>query len=132
MPLLEWSNSMSVGLERIDNEHRKLIDIINDVSDAIRDDKAGEITEWVLSDMTDYTEYHFSTEEVLMKENAYPKAAEHIKEHEEFKAKLRELQEQYKLMKGSVSMIILRFLKEWLVRHILDTDKELVFFLNKQ
>ena len=132
MPLLEWSSSLSLGLERIDNEHRKLIDLINDVSDAIITNNTGDIIEWVLSDMYDYSNYHFSTEEKLMKKNAYPGAADHIKEHEDFRIKVAELQEQYKVMKDSVSIIILKFLKDWLVKHILNTDKKLVQFLNEK
>lgn len=74
--------------------------------------------------MLDYTRYHFGTEEDLMRNSGHPNFLKHKAEHDNFVNKVAEFEESYK--KGSIlalRMEVIRFLRDWLLNHILTVDK---------
>ena len=129
MAVIKWRDSYNTGVGIMDKEHKQLVDLIETMHEAIRDGATIETVGKVLTEMAEYTDVHFRTEEKLMEEYNYPDIDSHKKEHkklikeaESFSKKLAEhypdgLQEFYK------------FLREWLVNHILDVDKKLGEFL---
>jgi len=66
MPLFPWSDDLSVKVTLIDDQHKKLIALINSLHDAMRAGEGKQVLEKTLKELADYTVYHFQTEEKYM------------------------------------------------------------------
>lgn len=130
MAAITWTESLSVKIDSIDDQHKKLIDMINDFYDSINKRTNNENILWLISGMKSYTVMHFDKEEILMKQFQYPYFEEHKKEHEDFIANVNALEEKIKKETLIISFEITNFLKDWLKNHIQHTDKRYTqFFL---
>jgi len=129
MPFIEWSDKLLTGVKEADEQHKKLVSLINELYDAMKQGKGKEVIDKTLDELVRYAGYHFTTEETLMSKYGYPELQAHKKEHEAFKAKIKEFME--KKAKGEVTLTVevMNFLKEWLVKHIMGTDKKYGPFL---
>jgi hemerythrin-like metal-binding protein len=132
MALITWSGSMSVGIERIDNEHRGLIDLINLLHGEMLAGKSKDSLGKVLDKLVAYTKSHFATEETLFRTHGYPQAAAHKKEHDALTQKALALQADLKAGKLAISAPVLDFLKDWLTNHILKQDMAYRLFLTSK
>ena len=121
-----------VGVKQIDEQHKKLIEIIHMFSDAIKANKSNDVLGKSLQDLIDYTISHFSAEESLMLTYAYPEYGAHAKEHEDLRQTVADLQEKFRERKSTVSIEIIYLLSDWLRHHILEVDNHLATFLKKQ
>lgn len=122
---VEWDNKYSVNIKQVDDEHKHLIDIINDLFDACTRGKEAAEEKFRLSikDVVGYVKTHFSNEEDLMIKHNYPDYQNHKKQHELFVMKLLEEVARFEEGKQFVPNHFVRFLKEWLLEHIAVTDK---------
>jgi hemerythrin len=123
MAFMEWNESLSVGVQQIDNEHKKLVDLINALNDSMKNGKSKETLQKVFSELVDYTMTHFSNEELLMQKVNYTNFSGHKREHDELTKKARVLKEDFIAGKMMVSIDVRDFLKNWIVNHIQKTDK---------
>ncbi len=130
MPLFEWNDSFSVNVATFNGHHKNLIKMINDLHDAMLKREGAAAMGGVLARLVEYTKYHFTEEEKLMKDLNYPGYAAHRAEHEKFVAKAVDLRDKHK--KGEVDLTIetMNFLKDWLKLHIQGTDKKYTGFFN--
>jgi len=129
--MLEWKEEYSLGLQEIDNQHIKLIELINRLYDAfIKRQQSDEVIK-VIVELSEYIDVHFSTEEVYFKRFNYAETTEHIKEHHFFIEKVKEFQTQVKENKGRYVFNIINFLQDWLVNHVTVTDKKYIECLKK-
>lgn len=129
MALLEWRDSYSVGVPELDEDHKRLIDIINRVETAERE---GVPVRWVLTDLADYAHYHFQQEEDGLRKAGYPHLAKHARDHEAFVAWLEELARTYAMAPRddvSPTVDVKDYLKTWMIGHILGEDMEYKDFL---
>ncbi|HEU0264647.1 MAG TPA: bacteriohemerythrin, partial [Geobacterales bacterium] len=94
MALLTWNDSYSVKISLFDDQHKKLIDMINDLHDAMKVGKGKEAMGVVLGRLADYTGNHFAAEEQKMKEHAFPGYEEHKKEHNLLMVQVGDLQQR--------------------------------------
>jgi hemerythrin-like metal-binding protein len=125
MVYMEWSNKLSVGVDSIDTQHKKLVSMINELFDAMKAGRGKEKMEKTLDGLIIYTASHFSYEENLFAKTAYPDAAKHKKEHDDLTKKVLDIQKRMKSgVSFALSMEVLEFLKGWLVNHILGSDKK--------
>jgi hemerythrin len=129
MPLINWDDSLSVGVDYIDNQHKQLVSIINQLNDAMLQDKGNEVMCEILDDLVEYTKSHFKSEEHLMKKYGYPESSEHIKEHEKLTKQVIDFAESYREGKAIITLSVMNFLKDWLSNHIFETDKTFGQFL---
>ena len=121
---LTWKDSYSVGIESIDNDHKKLIHLINNLQTAI-DYKTDKLIEkQTLDEVIDYTHYHFDREEGLMEENGYPDFVAHKAKHKEMIEKVNEFVLEFETDEEDAIQSLLAYLKSWLINHINGTDKE--------
>jgi len=132
MPLIAWDSKYSVGIRIVDEQHQKLIDIINSLYDAMKEGKAKNILGKLLTELISYTEYHFKTEEGFFKKHNYPEAASHKAEHDELRKEVVGLKEKFDNDEIVVSVEVLYFLKGWLANHILGADKKYSPFLSSK
>lgn len=132
MPLLTWNQSLSVGIEELDAQHQKLIDILNHLYDAMGDGHGTQALKPVLHGLVEYTATHFDTEERYMQEFNYPDYAHHKDEHDVLTWKVAEL--SLRLEQGGKTMLTietLTFIKAWLTAHILGTDMHYTEFFKQ-
>ncbi|MFW9887568.1 MAG: bacteriohemerythrin [Candidatus Thorarchaeota archaeon] len=124
MEEIMWDESLSVGVDLIDEQHKMLIERINNLSNAVAKSMGHTKIIETLLFMTEYTDFHFSTEERYMKELDYPAMENHLKQHEEFKSMLNTLEEDFREDGATkvVSKSINTFLGNWLLNHIKVVD----------
>ncbi len=130
MAIIKWDNTMSVNIAEIDGQHQKLVAMINELDDAMRQGKGKEIVSTIVSGLISYTRTHFGTEERLFQQHGYPEAEEHKKEHADFAAKAVQFQKDYESGKMGLTIQIMTFLSNWLQHHIKVVDKKYSGFLN--
>jgi hemerythrin len=131
MPLMTWTDSMSVGVKIIDEDHKKLVGMVNQLHDGIMDGHRAEALGKVLDQLVSYTKIHFDREEAMFAKTLYPAAAAHKAEHDKLIKTALDLQARYK--GGASSMLSLEtmsFLKNWLAHHIQGSDKSYSTHLN--
>ncbi len=119
-----WSDELSVGIEEIDGQHKVLIQLINQMHNAIHEQHGSDVVLKILSDLADYTKIHFAVEESLMRILGFPGYEEHKEIHEELFQHVVELQEKVTSGKTAISFELLHFLKAWLSQHIMNEDMQ--------
>jgi hemerythrin len=125
MSLINWSNKLSVGVWQLDSDHVILIGLINQLYDAMSEGHGEELFETILATLKEYTVYHFSREEALMKAHKYPDYEDHKGYHEKLIGHLNEFTARYALDKSGVTTSeIEQFLQGWLINHIKKADFE--------
>ncbi len=132
MALITWTDSYSVKVKEFDQQHQKLVSLINDLHEAMKAGKAKNIMEMMLDELESYTAYHFKSEEDQMKKHTYPDMAKHIDEHIGFVKKVQDFKAQYSAGKATLSLEISNFLRDWLLNHINGTDKKYSDFFNQK
>lgn len=123
MALVIWNEKLSVGVRSIDDQHKKLVTLINQLHDAMMSGRGKEAVGPVLKGLIDYTKSHFKYEEDLFARTGYGDAAAHKKEHDDLVRRVVELQRVYDEKGPAVLTIqVMNFLKEWLTAHIQGSD----------
>ncbi|MEI6155206.1 MAG: bacteriohemerythrin [Deltaproteobacteria bacterium] len=124
MALINWNDGLSVKIVEIDKQHQKLIGMINDLDDAMRQGKGKDILGKIVNGLINYTGTHFKTEERYFDQFGYPDANSHKKEHANFVAKVSEFKDGFE--KGNIGLTIkvMSFLSDWLQNHIKGVDKK--------
>jgi hemerythrin len=120
---IEWSEELSVGIQEIDEQHKVLVNCVNELHDALDQKRGFEVTAGILSKLDEYTRVHFAVEESLMRIMGYPEYERHKKEHDNLIEQLTTIREKYTADHHSVTFELMYFLKQWLTHHILETDK---------
>lgn len=123
MALFAWSDDLSVGNQFIDADHKKLIQLINDFHNAMEQGRGNDVIGKVLNNLIIYTKEHFQREQNEMQRIHYPKYLVHKLEHEKLIKDVLELQQNFAKGTSMLSLKVSKFLRDWLVNHILQTDK---------
>jgi hemerythrin len=118
MPLFDWTTKYSVGNISVDKEHQKLVRLINDLYDAMKEARGREVVGRILLETITYTEEHFRNEEMLMEKAGYPELQKHKIEHKKLTEQVNAFYKSYKENNTSVTIELLQFLKNWLMTHI--------------
>jgi hemerythrin len=130
--LLTWSDELSVGIQEIDEQHKVLVDLLNDLHDAVLHRHGRDAIGPILGRLAEYTRIHFAVEESLMRILDYPEYEKHKEEHVSLIEQVTDLDKKFKQDNLNVSMNLLHFLKDWLSEHIICSDKDYgPFFLSK-
>jgi hemerythrin len=129
MGFIKWTNRYAVHIEEVDRQHKKLIDLINKLYDAMSVGKGKDVLGAVLTELVDYTTYHFNTEERLFRQSGYPEYETHKKEHDELAEKTRALRREFDKGNKKLSIDVMLFLSSWLNDHIMEKDKKYAPFL---
>ena len=130
MALFTWKDDYSVKIEKIDGQHKKLVDLLNSLHSSMLSAKADDVLGKVLDELADYTAIHFKTEEDLMKSYSYEGYKSHKEAHDSFVSKVLEFSKEFKSGRKMISVELLYFLKDWLVSHINGVDKLYIDFFH--
>ena len=131
MAKIAWSEDLSVGIGKFDNEHKKLVELLNKLNEAMSQGQGQKILSGILSELSTYTKTHFKHEEEAMEMYKYPGITEQKAQHTEFVAKLQEMQAQYNAGTLSLSISVFNFLVSWVQNHIKREDKKYSDFFIK-
>jgi hemerythrin len=122
MAYLQWTENLSVGVPRMDEHHKKLVELINQVFDAMSGDASAAVDS-VLADLLDYTRYHFAEEEKLLAACSYPDLEAHQAVHRSMVKEVLDMRSRHLADPTSVGASeTLDFLSKWLMRHIIGKD----------
>jgi len=128
--LIAWSERYSVGISRIDEQHQRLIDLINDLHAAMLVKREESELAKILDGLAAYAVSHFATEETLMKKFGYTGYERHKAEHDRLMAQVTLLLEKSRNNKAELTHEVMIFLQRWLVGHIVNVDKRYTAHLN--
>ena len=129
-----WDTSLETGHEKIDNQHKQLIEALNGLIDASHHGKGSEEIFKTLDFLTGYTVMHFATEEKLQVDYDYPDYHIHKRYHDEFKGTVKELTEQLK-EKGPTEELICTVsavIGNWLLNHIRGDDFRMAAYVKSK
>jgi len=126
MAFINWNDTYSVQIEEIDNQHKKLIALINELFDSMQKGQSRTVIGRILNDLIDYTAIHFKTEETYFDRFNYEGSSEHKEKHKRLVDNVIKVKSDFESGKISVSADLLKFLKRWLFEHILETDKKYI------
>ncbi len=129
--LMRWDSSLQLGISQIDDQHKQLVGMINDLHRAMKQRQTMAVTGGILERLVSYTVFHFDVEEKLFRKHNYPEYSEHKKVHEKLVAKVMDFKTKVEQGDATISMELMDFLKDWLVSHIKGTDKKYVPFLKQ-
>jgi hemerythrin-like metal-binding protein len=126
-----WNSNLSVGYDEIDNQHKELIKLINELFSAFIEKKHLNFIIEVVSRLTDYTIYHFHAESEIFKKYTVTNLTSHLKEHEEFVIQVAAFSKDLKQNPNALTFKVMNFLQKWTLDHIQGTDKETFRQINK-
>ena len=121
---VEWKERYSVGNNELDDQHKGLISIINDLYTAIRDQTTQGELNGILDRLLEYTQSHFEREEHLMEEHLFPDLARHRIVHDRMVQRTRELHRLALHNENDVAVKTMSFLKDWWIDHIIVMDSQ--------
>ncbi|MBB4287552.1 bacteriohemerythrin [Roseospira goensis] len=126
MALIEWTPAMSVGVEALDEDHRRLIALLNQLDAVARGEPADLTAGEIVHELVRYTEYHFAREERLMRLSRYPDTAHHVAIHRDIRRRMVSFEQKFLSAPPDAPHVepLLAFLSEWLRRHILGEDMQ--------
>jgi len=129
MRFFEWDESFEGGIAEIDSQHIKLVEMINDLHDAMMVGKGADLLGSLLEQLIDYTEYHFDEEEKIFEKNGFPDLAYHKEEHRILTEQVKTFMSRHDegLFKNAVKAN--RFLRDWLMNHILEKDMKAMAYI---
>lgn len=131
---IEWNDSYATGVTEIDQQHRILINTLNEANAKLADNDSLEFVEQITQDLLSYALYHFETEEALMQEYGYREsssgeAEQHLQQHRSFSGKVVTVRDNLRAGIPIAREDLIAFLNNWLLNHILNTDKKLGAFI---
>jgi hemerythrin len=130
MVFLEWSSELSVNIKEIDEQHRYLVKMINDLHEAMMRKQGRQVMGDILAEMTTYAVKHFATEEKYMRLYRYPEMELHQLEHRKFVETVSKFKADFDANRLGLSIDVMNFLSNWLKDHIMTKDKRFGPFFN--
>lgn len=119
---LKWDDNYAVGIPLFDEQHKKIMEMLNQLLDAVKHDGKTEKCRDIVNELITYSSLHFTAEEDALKKHGYPHLKKHYKEHNEIKMKISEIHK--KCVEGDFLRIveILKFITLWMDKHLKDVD----------
>lgn len=124
MALMNFGKNYSVGVQTIDDQHKVLFDIINNLHEGMMKGEARSLTGPLLKKLADYTRNHFTAEEAMMTAAKYPKLADHKIRHCDLVKQVEDYIARYDRGETTINIQLLNFLRDWLTSHIQKEDKQ--------
>ena len=125
----KWTADLSVGVKASDEDHKRLLELMSQLSDGMDRGEGREVVGRVIDELVRYTRYHFAREEEFFERTGYP-ADDHKSEHRALVEQAVTLQSRYKTGETALAIETLAILREWLSTHIRGTDTKYTSHLN--
>ncbi len=121
--LIEWTDAFSVGIPSIDQQHRKIVELINELNAAMESGETDAVLHRIFRELVAYTDHHFRYEEDLFARVGYGDAAAHRREHDELRARVDDLKTRVERGDFVLGVEVMSFLRDWLTSHIQGSDQ---------
>lgn len=125
MDYFQWSDALSVGNSLIDQDHKELVNLVNELHQAVQDGKGSDTLGSILQALFTYTHEHFQREELLMEHINYADMAAHLDQHKKLIEQVVVLQDAFERGRVEVANNTAELLRYWLTHHIMRTDRKL-------
>ena len=122
MALLSWSPQYSIGNDQIDAEHAELFRLVNAFHDRWQEKRDQQSIAQLLNQLVTYAEMHFQHEETIMLDAGFPRLAEHQQVHEAMVETIFKLRQSFEEHHSHLEMSTMKFIKAWLLEHIIQND----------
>lgn len=132
MSLIKWTDDLILNIKSIDDQHRKLVGMINEFYMHLQQKSNKELISKLIRDMKEYTIIHFSDEEKLFDQYDFQESVAHKKTHQYFVEKVADLEDRFNKGKLILSIEITNFLKSWLTEHIKGDDARYIKLLQSK
>lgn len=134
---MQWTEDLAVGVDEIDQQHKELFDRINNLVNAIKQAECKYTIDGTIDFLEEYANHHFGAEETIMLDNIYEEYSLHKAQHAIFLNALAQLKKQAAepRVRGSsydLSVTTNQVVVDWIVSHILNTDRRLAEFLREK
>lgn len=133
---MQWTKDLSVGVEKIDEQHRELFEKINNLVAAVKQSVCKYKIGDVIMFLEDYVVFHFGEEEKYMRQFGYPGYQAHKKQHDKFIENFNELKKELPKLEGGknpgsydLSVETNQVVVDWILDHIAKVDRQLGEFL---
>ena len=130
MSLITWNPTFSVKVKLFDDQHIKLVDMINELYDAMKAGKGSETVGKILGELVSYTVTHFTDEERVLAQHNFADLEAHKSEHEQLARQVLDLQQKFESGQAILTLNVMMFLKDWLMTHIQGEDRKYGDYLN--
>lgn len=127
-----WKEEYAVGIETIDQDHRRMLSLVNNLKAAALCRTGEAFERQILQELVDYTHYHFQREEKLMEEYGYPDLEGHKAQHDQMIIQVDTFMRRYEERGREALAEVVEYLKQWLLQHVNGTDKKFVPYLQEQ
>lgn len=128
---MTWSTDFAVDIDEIDDQHKTLFELVDQLHHAIREHRGSAACLQVLTELIEYTHVHFKLEESLMRMAGYPHLEQHKAQHADLIAEVTSLHERVAGGHAAVSFELLAFLRTWLIKHIKQSDTHYAAYFRK-
>jgi methyl-accepting chemotaxis protein len=130
-PLITWNDDVKVGIDLIDDQHKVLVDYLNELNEFMARGEGGKAVGRVIEKLKDYTVTHFGNEEKLFDKYGYPETEDHKRQHADLIETVKDIDRKFQAGTLALGTEVMEFLRGWLVNHINGTDRKYVPFLKK-
>jgi hemerythrin len=120
----KWDANLSVNVREIDDQHKRFVELINRLNDALNAREFGDNIRKILSEIETLAKLHFETEERYFKEFNYADAKDHIDEHNKLLIQVKELYAKHPEDNAALAFELIDFLEDWLINHLDYQDKK--------
>ena len=127
----QWKDTYTVKVGAMDNQHKKLFDLVNELEGAMHSGHSRDVMGRVLERLIDYTAQHFTAEEKLMEKHKYPGLPTHRGEHRVLTEKVIGFKKEFDAGNTSIAPQLLTFLQSWLTNHLQTIDQRYSDFMNQ-
>lgn len=124
MSYLQWSDKYSLNVAEIDEQHKKLVNLVNAMYDAMHAGTGRDMIGTVIAEFVEYTDYHFKAEEQLLRRYGYPDYEEHKELHDALSRKAQNFKDAFDSGNAPSTIEVMLLLTNWLNMHILEEDRK--------
>lgn len=132
MPLILWSSIFSIGVEQIDEQHRRMIAIANTLYEALTEHRGDATLGELFDELRDHIATHFASEEEYMERIGYPLLEVQRRQHQALADRAHELAEAHRLGQKRLSPEVMHLLRDWVTEHLLSDDRKIGEFVREQ
>jgi len=123
MALMTWTNELSVNVPQMDEQHRRLFELTNQLHDAVLKKRGSGMLQALFAQVVQTTATHFAAEERFMQQIRFRGIDKHKAQHDAWTTQMQELKTRIEAGAATVSLDVVQFLKDWMLTHLLESDR---------
>lgn len=123
MAFVDWNSGLETGQAEMDRQHRRLVELLNQLHEAMKSGKGADQVQSIVTGLGSYTRTHFQAEEALLRQRGWSGLTRHLMLHQDLLKQLGEFEESLRRNQRISTLELATFLKDWLMKHILQEDR---------